>query len=308
MTTTTTSTSTTTWREALMAEAARRPELIVMTAENRAAIRDLPSALGSRFIDVGIAEQTLVGMAAGLALRGRRPVAHALAAFLTMRAFEFIRTDVGIARLPVTLVGSFAGLSSEANGPTHQAIEDVSLMRGIPGMTVFCPADRDELVDGLGALLDRDGPCYVRYNAGEPIARRREPVAIGRAEILHEGRHLTLLGYGVLLGELVRARELLAKRGISAGLINVRTLAPIDRAAIVAASRATPVLVTVEDHFVTGGLASIVAELLCKDGPSRRLVSIGFDGRWFRPGLMKDLLERERLSAAAIAERVEQSL
>ena len=123
--------------------------IMVLTAENRAALRDLPAVLGKRFVDVVIAEQAMVGMAAGLALRGRVPICHALAAFLTMRAFEFIRTDVGIAGLPVKLVGAVPGFLSEANGPTHQALEDVSLMRSIPGMQVFCPADGADLSIGL---------------------------------------------------------------------------------------------------------------------------------------------------------------
>src|SRR5262245_27639495 len=117
-----------------------------MTAENRAPLQGLPEALGPRFLDVGICEQTLVGAAAGLALRGRRPVVHALATFLTMRAFEFIRTDVGLPRLPVVLVGYVPGFLSEANGPTHQALEDLALMRVIPGMQVICPTDEAEPV------------------------------------------------------------------------------------------------------------------------------------------------------------------
>jgi len=136
---------------------------VVMTAENRAHIRELPARLGNRFIDVGIAEQTLIGMAAGLALRGRIPVAHALAAFLTMRSFEFIRTDIGIGGLPAKLVGFVPGLLSDGNGPTHQALEDVALMRGIPGMQVFCPADLDDLLIGLPVILADDDPWYIRY-------------------------------------------------------------------------------------------------------------------------------------------------
>src|SRR5262249_56711334 len=143
-----------TYEERLTEIAESNADVVVMTAENRAAIRNLPGRLGSRFIDVGIAEQTLVGAAAGLALRGRVPVVHALATFLTMRAFEFIRTDVGIAQLPAKLVGALAGFLSEANGPTHQALEDVSLMRGIPGVNVCCPADQQEMVDALSVLVD----------------------------------------------------------------------------------------------------------------------------------------------------------
>ena len=126
---------------------------IVMTAENRAAIRGLPSVMGDRFVDTGITEQTLVGVAAGFALRGRVPIVHALAAFLTMRAFEFIRTDIGIASLPVKLVGFVPGFLSDGNGPTHQAVEDVSLMGGIPSMQVFCPADEQDLLIGLPSVL-----------------------------------------------------------------------------------------------------------------------------------------------------------
>ena len=149
---------------------------MVLTAENRAAIRNLPAPLGQRFIDVGICEQTMMGAAAGLALRGRVPVAHALATFLTLRAFEFIRTDVGIAGLPVKLVGAVPGFLSEANGPTHQAMEDVALMRGIPGMQVVCPGDEDELAGALPAILHSPQPTYIRFAPGP--ARIASPAAL----------------------------------------------------------------------------------------------------------------------------------
>src|SRR5262249_27685305 len=152
-----------------------------------------------RFVDVGICEQTLVGAAAGLALRGRRPVVHALAAFLTMRAFEFIRTDVGAARLPVKLIGYVPGLLSEGNGPTHQALEDVALMRGVPGMQVFCPSDEEELVQALPAILASEAPAYVRYTAQPAALRERAPFAIGCAETFGYGRDVALLTYGLLL-------------------------------------------------------------------------------------------------------------
>src|SRR5262245_25551106 len=153
----------TSYEHALRALAESDPDFMVMTAENRSALRSLPPLLGDRFVDVGIAEQTMIGMAAGLALRGRKPIVHALAAFLTMRAYEFIRTDIGIARLPVKLVGAVPGFLSDANGPTHQAIEDVAIMRAIPGMHVFCPADEQELADALPELLADPAPCYIRY-------------------------------------------------------------------------------------------------------------------------------------------------
>src|SRR5262245_43941579 len=176
-----------TYEQALLETAQRDERVVVLTAENRAAIRSLPSLLGPRFVDVGICEQTMLGVASGLALRGRIPVVHALAAFLTMRAFEFIRTDVGIAKLPVKLVGYVPGLLSEANGPTHQAIEDVALMRGIPHMQVFCPSDGRELTAALPSILEDRSPWYVRYTAAPASVPHRQPFVPGRAEVLSPG-------------------------------------------------------------------------------------------------------------------------
>src|SRR5262245_26992228 len=197
------------YEEALAALAARDPDLVVLTAENRAAIRTLPAILGDRFIDVGICEQTLIGAAAGLALRGRKPIVHALATFLTMRAFEFIRTDIGLPALPVILVGAVPGFLSEANGPTHQALEDVALMRAIPGMNVFCPADEAELVEALPLLLAGGRPCYIRYNAAPPALLHSSSFEVGKAELLGRGRDVAILTYGTLVREALVAGKLL---------------------------------------------------------------------------------------------------
>ena len=194
--------------------------IMVLTAENRAALRDLPAVLGKRFVDVGIAEQAMVGMAAGLALRGRVPICHALAAFLTMRAFEFIRTDVGIAGLPVKLVGAVPGFLSEANGPTHQALEDVSLMRSIPGMQVFCPADEADLSIGLHQILDSPAPAYIRHNALPPVVEHDPSFEIGRAEIVCDGADATILVYGMLFGQAWQAVQHLQAGGRTVRLEN----------------------------------------------------------------------------------------
>lgn len=296
------------YEDALRTQALRREELIVLTAENRAPIRQLPPALGPRFIDVGICEQTMIGAAAGLALRGRVPVAHALAAFLTMRAFEFIRTDLGIANLPVKLVGYVPGFLSEANGPTHQAIEDVSLMRGIPNMRVVCPADEEELAAALPVLLDDPAPCYIRYNNLEPAVEHREPFALGRAETLSTGNGVALLTYGFLLREAAAAARLLEERGVPVRLINLRTLAPVDEEAILDSARSTPLLVTVEDHFATGGLYTIVAEVLLRHGVACRVHPIHLGDRWFKPALLPTVLEQEGFSGAHLAARISRAL
>ena len=202
-----------TYEQALHAAAIADDRLVVLTAENRAAIRGLPEALGPRFIDFGISEQTMVGAAAGLALRGRIPVAHALATFLTLRAFEFIRTDVGIPGLPVKLIGGVPGFLSEANGPTHQAIEDVALMRAIPGMQIVCPSDEEELVAALPEVLNSPAPTYVRYVGGPARVEHRTPFVLGRAERLREGHDLTVLTYGLLVAEAASAVDELRPAG-----------------------------------------------------------------------------------------------
>jgi transketolase len=296
------------YEQRLLEIAENDSKVVVMTAENRAAIRGIPEKLGSRFIDVGIAEQTLVGAAAGLALRGRVPIVHALATFLTMRAFEFIRTDVGIAQLPVKLVGSLAGFLSEANGPTHQALEDLALMRGIPGMTVCCPADEAEMLDAVSTMAADGAPWYLRYNALHPAFHHEAPFVPGIAEVVREGTDVALLTYGCLTRQCQEAAERLADAGISTRLLNMRTLKPIDDAAILRAARETELMVTVEDHFVIGGLATIVAEVAAANEVAVRLHPIALAGRWFTPALFRDVLECEGFSGEHLARRISSAL
>jgi transketolase len=292
-----------TYESTLGALALADERIVVMTAENRAAIRGLPTVLGPRFVDVGICEQTMVGMAAGLALRGRVPVVHALATFLTLRAFEFIRTDAGIGRLPVKLVGGVPGLLSEANGPTHQAIDDVAVMRAIPDMEIFCPADEAELVAGLPAALASPRPCYIRHNP-KPSPLAHAPFAPGRAEVLAEGRDLCILAAGFLVPAAVEAAALLRAQGIAARVVNLRTIAPLDEDAVFAAATETPLVVTVEDHLLVGGLYETVAEVLVRRAARPRVLPIGFAGRWFRPGRLADVMTHEGLTPAALAARI----
>jgi len=292
------------YEQALLALAAERDELVVLTAENRAHIRGVPQALGPRFLDVGICEQTMVGAAAGLAVRGRTPVVHALATFLTLRAFEFIRTDVGIPGLPVKLVGFVPGLLSEANGPTHQALDDVAVMRAIPGMQVFCPADLEELVTALPAILASPAPAYVRYTAAPAAVTHVEPFAIGKAELLAREDGVAILTYGTLLGEADKARVRLAVRGVPVRLVNLRSLEPVDEEAIVDAVRCSELVVTIEDHFHRGGLHTILAETCLAHGLAPRVVGIDLGASFFKPALLPDVLAHEGLTAARIADRI----
>jgi transketolase len=282
--------------------------IIVMTAENRAAIRNLPNLVPDRFIDTGISEQTMIGAAAGLALRGRIPVVHALATFLTLRAFEFARTDAGIGNLPVKLVGGVPGFLSDGNGPTHQAIEDVSLMRGIPNFHVFCPADEEELVIGLPHILASPNPTYIRHNGLKAAVEHDQHFEIGKAERIANGRDVTILVYGMLLGQALAARDILESEGVSVRLLNMRMPKPVDEDAILRAAAETGLLVTLEDHFMTGGLFSIVSETLVRNGQMADVLPIALDGRWFKPALLPDVLHYEGFTGPQIAYRIRERL
>jgi transketolase len=234
----------------------------------------------------------MIGMAAGLALRGRIPIVHALAPFLTMRAYEFIRTDLGIAHLPVQLSGYIPGLLSDGNGPTHQSIEDVAIMRGIPGMEVYAPADEDDLVKMLPHIWSSAGPAYTRVNHKKGTYTHA-PYQPGRAEVIAEGKDVTLLVYGFLFENALRTRDMLEEKGLSAGLVNMRSLKPVDEEAIVRAADGSDRLVTIEDHLQTGGLYSIVAEVLLRRRLTADVISLSLGERWFRPGLLGQVLDTE---------------
>jgi transketolase len=296
-----------TYEELLIQTALQDERIIVMTAENRALVRNAPRALGARFIDTGITEQTMVGMAAGLAIRGRIPIVHALAPFLTMRAFEFIRTDVGIAHLPVKLSGYIPGFLSDGNGPTHQSIEDVAIMRGIPGMEVYSPADEEDLVEMLPSIWSSPSPAYVRINHKKGTFNHA-PYRPAKAEVVAEGKDLTLLVYGFLFDNALQARALLEKEGLSVGLINMRSLKPVDEEAILRAAGHSRRLVTIEDHLLTGGLYSIVAEVLLRHRMTADVLPLSLGAAWFRPGLLGQVLETAGFTPEKIVEKINNSL
>lgn len=291
------------YQELIKQTALADERIVVMTAENRAVVRELPPVLGPRFIDVGIAEQTMIGTAAGLALRGRIPICHALAPFLIYRAYEFVRTDVGIAHLPVKLSSWIAGFLSDGNGPTHQAIEDVALMRGIPGMTVFCPADEADMLAMLPAVWASPDPAYVRL-----IVRKTDfqhaPFQIGKAEVVSKGTDVTLLVYGYLFEEARQAAKLLENKGLSVGLVNMRSLKPVDEQAILDAASGSKRLVTIEDHLLTGGLYSIVAETLLRHRQTADVLPLALREKWFKPGRLPEVLEYEGFTPEKIARAI----
>jgi transketolase len=184
--------------------------VVVFTAENRAVVKELPSVLEDRFIDVGITEQNMIAMAAGMALRGRIPICHALTNFLLFRAYEFIRNDAGIPHLPIKLSGWIPGFLSDANGPTHQSLEDVGIMSLIPGIQIFCPSDNDDMCLMLETIWNSPHPTYLRVNPRPAVIAHKKVFEIGKAEVLTSGKDLTILVYGFLLEEALKAKDILA--------------------------------------------------------------------------------------------------
>jgi transketolase len=293
-----------TYEELLLKTALADEKFIVMTAENRALVRNMPKNLGNRFIDTGITEQTMIGAAAGLALRGRVPVVHALASFLTMRAFEFIRTDVGIPNLPVKLSSFIPGFLSDGNGPTHQAIEDISLMRGIPNMTVFAAADEQDLLLMLPKIWASHNPAYVRINTRSTDFQHDTNFEIGKAEVICRGADITILVYGMLFEQALITVELLKNQGKSVGLVNMRSLKPVDERVILEVAQTSELVVTLEDHFQTGGLYSIVAETLLKYQKTANVMPFALYERWFKPALLNKVLDYEGFTGKKIAEKI----
>jgi len=286
--------------------------IVVLTAENRGHLRTIPAQLGKRFMDVGIAEQTMIGAAAGLALRGRIVLAHALASFVTLRPFEFIRDDVGIPNLPVIMVGMVPGFLSDGNGPTHQAVDDVALMRGIPNIGVFCPADEDDFIIGMRDIILSGRPFYVRYINTPAFVEHDKSFEIGKAEIVRgpkKGRRdVTILTYGLLLKQSVQAAEILESHGLVVQVVNMRTLKPVDTAVLLDAARESSLVVTVEDHFKNGGLYSILADTVLDNAAPCKALAIALEERWFRPALLKDVLEFEGFTGEQIAVRIQRAL
>lgn len=278
-------------------------KFFVLTSENRSMMRNLPPKFKDNFIDCGIAEQTMIGIASGLALRGRIPIVHALATFLTMRPFEFIRSNIGIQNLPVKIVGSVSGFLSDANGPTHQAVEDISIMRGIPNVNVFCPADENDMMKCLPKIYNDSFPYYIRFNPKEAVVNHGE-FELGKAEIFGKGKDVAILVYGFLFTEAYKAKEVLESKGLSVRLINMRTLKPVDEQVILKAADECKLIVTVEDHFITGGLYSILAEVLLKNKKTANVLAIALMNKWFKPGLLNDVLEYEGFNYNSISEKI----
>lgn len=255
-----------------------------------------------RFFDMGIAELNLMGVAAGLAASGKTVFASTFAAFATGQPYNVIRQSIAYADLSVKIVATHSGISVGGDGATHQMLEDISLMRGLPNMRVFVPADGPQTQDIIRLIADTPGPCYVRLPRGDtPLLPDVYPTELGKAITIRDGRDVTLMGAGTMVYETLRAADQLISEGVDPRVILIHSVKPIDKDAILRAARETKGIVTAEEHSVYGGVGSAVCEVVAENHPCpvRR---IGVRDTFGESGDERDLMEKYGLTYAHIAD------
>lgn len=261
--------------------AKRDKNVYALISDNGAIVYDkYRKDLNDQYLNLGISEANMLGMAAGMASCGKIPFAYTIGAFLAYRAYEFIRNDICLQNQNVKIVGTGAGEVYSALGPTHHATEDLGGLRSLSNLTILCPASPMEVRKAAYAAYEYDGPVYLRLGTnGEPeIYHADYFFQIGKGVMLKEGKDITLVGTGSILNDIMLAAELLGKEGISVRVINIHTLKPIDKEIILQAAEETKRMITIEDHNIIGGLGSAVAEILAEAGMGILFRRIGLQG------------------------------
>ena len=282
-----------------LAEADARVVAVVNDSVGSSNLKEFKRRFPDRLINVGIAEQALVGVSAGLASAGKIPFTCGAACFLTARALEQVKVDLGYSRHNVKLCGMSSGMAYGELGPTHHSIEDLAWTRAIANMTVVVPADPVETAQAVRAAYAMDGPIFIRLSRMPvPAVSGAEPFEIGRATTVREGTDLTIMAAGVTVGRALAAASLLSDDGVSAAVVNMSSIRPIDRAAIVKAAERGPIL-TVEEHTVVGGLGSAVAEVVVETRPVR-MKMLGVPAVFAPTGSPAFLLDHFGMSPAGI--------
>lgn len=264
-----------------------------------------------RFFNCGIAESNMVGVASGLAACGKVPIVASFACFLLCNAFDQLRMSVAFPHLNVKAVGSHAGISIGEDGPSQMAIEDVALACALPGFTVLVPADAAATRAAVRAMLAYEGPVYLRVGRPKvPVVYESErdvPFEIGKAVRLRDGQDLTIVANGLMVAAALQAHDLLADRGIRAGVLDVHTVKPLDESAIAAAARETGALVVAEEHLAHGGLGSVVAMAAARHAPCP-IAFVNIGDRYAESGRSEELLAKYGLTAGDIVHAAEQVL
>ena len=299
--------------EELVKLAEEYPELVVLDADLSSATmtKAFSKAYPERFFNMGIAEADMMGFAAGLAACGKKPFANSFAMFSAGRAWEQVRNSIAYPHLNVKCVGSHGGLSVGEDGATHQCVEDLALMSAIPGMVVVNPCDGPEMRRAVKALLDYDGPAYLRLGrmAVESVTDETPgyEFTLGKAAMLRDGADVTLAATGLMVQRALAAAEMLAAKGVSARVLDFHTIKPLDTEAVLAAARETGCIVTSEEHSVIGGLGSAVASVCAENCPVP-VVRHGVMDEFGRSGKALEVLEAYGLTAEVMAEKAMQAL
>jgi len=289
---------------AALVEAGRRDARIVCLAADLRGPTEtdlFAEAFPDRFVEAGIAEANMIGMAAGMARSGDIPFLHSFCVFVTRRCYDQIAMQVAYPKLPVKIVGFLPGLTT-ALGVSHQAIDDVALMRALPNMTIIEPSGPEQMAASVAAALAVDGPVYLRMKrpeAGAAIAEAR-PLTPGRGEVLRAGRDGTLIASGISVAAALQAAETLAAEGIQAGVVNMATVKPLDNELVISLARETGVIVVAENHSIIGGLGSAVAETLVEAGVATAFARVGIADRFAEGGSTPYLQAKYGLDAPAI--------
>jgi transketolase len=285
----------------VLAEMAEKNRNLVVVSQDMGPISPFSEKFPDRFFDVGISEGNLIGVAAGLAHAGKVPFVVGMAPFVSMRSFEQIRTDCSYNRNGIKIIAPCSGLEGGHWGATHHAVEDLALLRLIPGMTVLCPGDPEEGTRAVRAAAEVEGPVYIRFGFIQPIEGYAEEFVIGKAPVLREGSDVAILATGASVTEALRAHDLLKAQGVSARVLNMHSIKPIDREAIEKAADEIGRIVTVEEHFVNGGLGGAVAEILAEKGKGR-LLRLGLKDQFvMEVAPYPDILKLVGLDAESIA-------
>ncbi len=283
-------------------------DLIVLDADLAGATKTniFKKAFPERHWDIGIAEANMTGIAAGLATCGKVPFISSFAMFAAGRNFEQVRNSIGYPHLNVKIGATHAGISVGEDGATHQCLEDIALMRTIPGMVVINPADDVEARAAVHAAYDHVGPVYLRFGR-LPVPVFNDEATykfeIGKGVVLKEGTDVTIFATGLCVKEALEAEKMLAADGIHAEIINIHTIKPIDRELVVASAKKTGKVVTVEEHSVIGGLGSAVCDVLCEEAPTR-VLKIGVNDVYGESGPALELLHKYELDGEGIYKKV----
>ena len=270
---------------------------------------DFLKSYPDRFFNMGIAEQNLMGAACGFAAAGKIPFASTFAMFAAGRAFEVIRNSACYPKLNVKICATHAGITVGEDGGSHQSVEDISIMRSIPNMTVLVPADAVETEKMIFSAAEFNGPMYVRLGrSGVPVLFEEDyKFEIGKGVVLREGNDVTIIACGIMVNEALIAADMLKEENIEARVINMSTIKPIDTELIIKAAKETKAIVTAEEHSIVGGLGSAVSEVVCENHPVK-VKMVGMNDCFGESGTPAELLKKYGLTAKNIVEKVKEAI